>query len=250
MARRALELLYMDLWDALRAPAFDVMMLIVGVLSGALIVMAPVSSALGALSPNNFFNPVMISVAVATIYMALRSASELVDMIQGGVLQVYMAYPVSRRTVAWTLYLTRSLIPAVILIGLPALVAAIVLYPVVLRSPLDFLLMWLSYLVQSQLYGTAFLLLATRLRTSGMAIVASISFYFGYVALSFFLDLVGYLDSITVLTQVSNSMGFYYVVYDMLTSGAPAWEAAVVPSLFIGLLAAYVTYVARRFEPT
>ncbi len=250
-ARRALELLYIDMWDALRPPAFDILLLVVGIMAGALSVIIPITSPIGALNPNNAFNPVMIGLAVATIYMALRSAADLVNVIQGGLFQVYMSYPISRLQVALTLYVARVIMPALILLGLPALVIGFMLYPVVLKNPLDFVALWLSYFVQSQMYGVIFLLLSSRFRAQGVAMVASVSFYFAYVALSFFLYLLGLFDDIKTLQQLSNAMGFYTVIYDFLAKvSTPTWEAAVVPAVFIVLLGSYLAYMSRRFEPT
>lgn len=249
--RRSLELLYMDLWDALRPPSFDIMLLVVAALGGAVSVLQPVSSAVAAIGPVSAFSPVTLALFVATIYIAIRASSDLVNIVQGGIMQVYMSYPISRPSVAGVLYMTRSLIPASILIGLPALVTAIMLYPVVLKGLGDFVVLWLAYLLQSQLYGIAFLLISSRFRSAGTAIVASISFYFGYVALSGIFELLGALDNIPSLINASNSMGFYYVVYYWLTGQRPSgWEFAVVPTLVTVLLTLYFYYFARRFEPT
>ncbi|MGC9071630.1 MAG: hypothetical protein ACP5HK_02905 [Acidilobus sp.] len=249
--RRPLELLYMDLWDALRPPAFDIMLLVVAILAGALTVLQPVSSGMAAMAPSNGFNPVYLSLFVTTIYIALRSSSDLVNVIQSGVMQVYMSYPVSRRAVAAVLYVTRSLIPAVLLLGLPALIMAIILYPVVLRNPAQYLALWASYLLQSQMYGAFFLLLSTRLRSPGAAMVASVSFYFSYIAFSTFLGLLGIMDGIGPLLRISNAMGFYYAIYYYMTmSDEPAWIVFVVPALFMAFIATYFTYVIRGFEPT
>ncbi|MCG2896305.1 MAG: hypothetical protein L7G95_03005, partial [Acidilobus sp.] len=89
--RRGLELLYLDLWDALRPPAFDIMLLVVAVLAGALTVMEPVTSAEASISPDNGLNPVYLSLFVAVLYVALRGSSDLVNVVQSGVMQVYMS---------------------------------------------------------------------------------------------------------------------------------------------------------------
>ena len=249
--RRAVELLYLDLWDALRPPAFDIMLLVVSVMAGALTVMEPVSSGLAAIAPSNGFNPVYMSLFVTTLYIALRSSSDLVNVIQGGVMQVYMAYPVSRRAVAAVLYVTRSLIPAVTLLGLPGLIAAIILYPIVMRDPLNYLVMWGAYLLQSQMYGAAFLLISSRLRSPGAAMVASVSFYFGYVAASTFIGLIGIMDGLEYLLRLSNAMGFYYALYYWLNNaGEPLWTIFVVPALYVAFMASFFVYMVRRFEPT
>ncbi len=249
-ARRVVELLHLDLWDALRPPAFDIMLIVVAVMAGALTVMEPVSSGLAAIAPSNGFNPVYMSLFVTTLYIALRSSSDLVNVIQGGLMQVYMAYPVSRKAVAAVLYVTRSLLPAVTLLGLPGLIMAIILYPVVVKDPLYYLAMWGAYLLQSQMYGAAFLLISSRLRSPGAAMVASVSFYFGYVALSTFLGILGLMDGIQVLLRVSDAMGFYYALYYWLTaSGGQAWTLSVVPALYIAFMAIFFTYIVRRFEP-
>jgi len=249
--RRSLELLYLDLWDALRPPAFDIMLLVVAALGGALSVLQPITSPVEALSPEFTFSSAQLALFVTAIYIAIRVSSDFVNIIQGGIMQVYMSYPLSRGSVASVLYVTRSLLPAVILLGVPAAVTAIVLYPVVLKGPAEYLAMWLSYLLQSQFYGIIFLVLASRFRSTGTAIVASISFYFGYVAISGVLYLIGFLDNIQSLIDASNAMGFYYVAYYGLTGQSfPAWEYLVVPLLYVVLLVLYFYYFERRFEPT
>jgi ABC-2 type transport system permease protein len=249
--RRDLELLYLDLWDALRPPGFDIMLLVVAAMGGALSVLQPTSSPVAALGPGFTFSPELLALFVTTIYIAIRSSSDLVNVVQGGIMQVYMSYPISRRAVAAVLYITRSLLPAAMLLGVPAVVTAIMLYPVVLRGPAQYAAMWASYLVQSQLYGTLFLLLSSRFRSTGTAIIASISFYFGYVALSGMLYLMGLLDNMQSLVNASNSMGFYFDVYYGLTGQAvSAWQYLVVPLSYAVLLGLYFYYFERRFEPT
>ncbi len=250
-SRRAIELLYLDLWDALRPPAFDIMLLIVAVMAGSLTVLQPVSTGLSAIAPSNGFNPVYMSLFVTTLYIALRSSSDLVNIVQGGIMQVYMSYPVSRRLVAAVLYLTRSLSPAIVLLGLPALVMGVILYPVVLKDPAQYLAMWASYLLQSQMYGAFFLLISTRLKSPGAAMVASVSFYFGYIAFSTLLGLLGIMDGIELYLRISNAMGFYYATYYYMTpTGEPLWTLFVVPAMYVAFMAAYFIYLDRRFEPT
>jgi ABC-2 type transport system permease protein len=249
--RRGLELLYLDLWDALRPPAFDIMLLVVAVLAGALTVMEPVTSAEASISPDNGLNPVYLSLFVAVLYVALRGSSDLVNVVQSGVMQVYMSYPVSRATVATVLYVTRVLLPAALLLGLPGLIVGIVLYPVVAKDVQIYLALWASYLLQSQMYGAAFLLMSSRLRSSGTAMVASVSFYFGYITLSTLLDVIGFLDNVKQLVWLSDAMGFHYALYYYISGqGEPAWTLFLVPAIYVVLMAAYFTYMVRGFEPT
>ncbi|MFP3144491.1 MAG: hypothetical protein RXQ93_05710 [Caldisphaera sp.] len=243
-AKKSLELALIDLWDSLRPPSFDIMLILVATLSGILSVLEPVTT------PPAVSNAVLGAVLfVTSLYLALRASSDLVNLVQTGVMSLYLTYPISRRNVSLMIYLTRVLLPSIILLGIPALVAGIMLYPVVGKNVNEFLIMWVAYLIQAQLYGSIFVLASNKSKSTGTAAVVSITGYFGYTATSVILALIGSIDNIKILTNISNSMGLYNPVYDILTGiNTPIWELFVVPVIFISLFITYIIYFTRRFE--
>ncbi len=244
-AKRSWELILIDLWDSLRPPSFDIMLILVATLSGILSVLEPVTT------PPAVANAVLGAVLfVTSLYLALRASSDLVNLVQTGVMPLYLTYPISRRVTSLIIYLTRVFLPSLILLGIPAIVSGIMLYPVVGKNIGEFLIMWIAYLIQAQLYGSIFILASNKTKSTGTSAVISITGYFGYTATSVILALIGSIDNIGILNKIANSMGFYNVLYDMLTGiSTPLWEILVVPIIFLALFITYIIYFTRRFEP-
>ncbi|AFZ70718.1 hypothetical protein Calag_0995 [Caldisphaera lagunensis DSM 15908] len=243
--KKSWELALIDLYDSLRPPSFDIMLILVSALSGILSVLEPVTT------PPAVANAVLGAVLfVTSLYLALRASSDLVNLVQTGVMPLYLTYPISRRESSLIIYLTRVFIPSLILLGIPAIVSGVMLYPVVGRNIGEFLIMWVSYLIQAQLYGSIFILASIKTKSSGTSAVISITGYFGFTVTSIILALIGSLNNIEILTKIANSMGLYNVVYDMITKvSTPLWEIFVVPLIFLALFITYIIYFTRRFEP-
>jgi len=242
--KRSWKLLSIDLWDSLRPLGFDIMLILVGAVSGVFSVLQPITT------PANAANSVLgIIIFITALYLALRASSDLVNLTQAGVMRVYMTYPISRRNVSLILYFSRVFIPSIILLGIPAIVTGVMLYPVVGRNLLNYVAVWLAYILQVQLYGSIFVLTSTQTKSSGTAAVMSIVGYFAYVATSLILSLIGSIDNIKLLTQISTSMEFYNSVYYKITGAVISnWELVVSPIVFVVLFLSYVIYFARRFE--
>ncbi|MDP8002984.1 MAG: hypothetical protein ACP5I6_05930 [Caldisphaera sp.] len=243
--KKSWELILVDLWDSLRPPGFDIMLILVGAMSGILSVLEPVTT------PPAVANAVLgATLFVTSLYLALRASSDVVNLVQTGVMPLYLTYPISRRNTAIVLYLTRVFLPSIMLLGIPAIVSGVMLYPVIDKNIFEFFVMWLAYLLQAQLYGSIFVLTANKTKSTGTAAVISITGYFGYTASSLILSLIGNLDNIAVLTKIANAMGIYNVVYDILNKiSTPVWEILIVPTIFIILFVSYLLYFIRRYEP-
>ncbi len=172
------------------------------------------------------------------------------------VVEVYMSYPISRLGVISSIILSRVVIPAVMLLALPILISGILLYPVVLKDPLAYLLVFSGYLTQALLYGIVFLLIAIISRSSGTASVLSITFYFAYNIIWLLIQSLS--SSLGSWAQhMAIAMKFYRVTYFMAlqhaglqTTGLTLTEYLFVPSIIVIATVSLVLYFTRRFEPT
>ncbi len=184
------------------------------------------------------------------IFLALRSAAGITGLIQNGVINTYMSYPVSRLGVAFSLLLSRVLIPAASLLLIPLVVAGIILWPTISSGLGNYALMYMAYLTQALLYGSMFTLIAVISRSPGTASVASIAVYFTYNVLSLIFSVIGSSMGIGFLIDFGDAMGFNYMVYRrLLGETVLVWQLALVPLLTITLISGILAYFTRRFEP-
>ncbi|MCE4613177.1 MAG: hypothetical protein F7C07_05030 [Desulfurococcales archaeon] len=243
--RRFASLARIDTSDSLRPPGFDLMLLIVSILGAALVAIQPLTQPHTAAAI--ILNPTLFA---TSIFLALRSAGGITGLIQSGLAQVYMAYPVSRIQLLLVLLASRILAPALALMSAPLLVAAVILYPVVSSDPESYLVMFSAYLGQAILYGLAFTLISLRARSPGTATIASITFYFAYIVSSILMATLSPALREPLLGELADAMSLYVVVNRYL-SGATVdvWQLALVPSLVAILFLAVVAYFTRRFEP-
>lgn len=242
----SLVLLSIDLFDTLKPPGLDALMVIVASLAAIIVIVQPFTSPsfmLGyALDPTLF---------AATLFLALRGAAGLTSMVESGVMQVYISYPLPRPQVALALYASRILAPSLIILGAPTIAITIAMWPVVVSSPLEFVVTYVAYLTQAMMYGSVFMLIALVSRTPGTSGVLSVAFYFAYtVLLGVLLYLVGRASGVELLSDVAEASylpGLTVLHY----SGGDIewWQPVVVPALLLMSTLAAMWYFARRFEP-
>ena len=243
--RRLASLARIDISDSLRPPGFDIMLLVVSILGAALVAIQPLTSPHTAAAI--ILNPTLFA---TSIFLALRSAGGITSLIQSGLAQVYMSYPVSRIQLLLVLLASRILAPALTLMSAPLLVAAAILYPVVSGDPWGYLVMFSAYLGQAVLYGLAFTLISLRARSPGTAAIASITFYFAYTVSSILLATLSPALRRPILGEVADAMSLYVVVNRYLGGAqVEAWQLALVPSVIAILFSAVLVYFSRRFEP-
>lgn len=248
--KRPLMLAVLDSLDSLRPPGFDLMMLVIAALGSVMATIQPASQSY--ILARLVLEPTLFTVA---LYLGLRGASGLASLVREQIIEVYMSYPVSRLGVILSIILSRVLIPAFMLLALPILIAGLLLYPIVLRDPLSYLLVFSGYFVQSLLYGVVFLLIALASRSSGTASVLSITFYFAYNVIWILIQSL----STTLGTwaqKLTVAMQFYRVTYfaalkhaGLQTASITIGEAVFVPFIIISSTVVLLIYFMRRFEP-
>ncbi len=248
MPRRLPALIALDSAESLRAPAFDVMLLVVSGIAAALASIQPVSNpaalADAALDPAVVF--------AVSLYLAMRASSGLAALANSGVMQVYLSYPLSRVEVALALYLSRILFPVLLLVGAPLVVAAAVAPGVVASNIAAYVAAYLSFVVYLVFLGTLFALIALVTRSTGTAAVASLAAYFLYGGVSLLLNVMAASRGSQLLHRLAMAMSFYMVVSMKLQSpsiAVEAWQYLLVPLLLTAFLAAYIAYMKWRFEP-
>jgi ABC-2 type transport system permease protein len=245
-ASRLAALVALDASDTLRPPGFDVMLFIVSAVGAALAVIQPLTSPVAV--ANAVLDPVVVF--AVSLYLAMRASSGIALLASTGVLQVYMAYPISRLELAAALLASRVLAPIATLVGAPLAVAAIALPGAVARGPADYVAQYLAYTLHLTLYGVAFALIALAARSPGTSSIASLTFFFLYTGLYLLLTIASVSLGSTLLRRLAEAMLFYRVTSDYLSGlHVEPWQFLLVPGLLSALLAAYFYVVDRRFEP-
>ncbi len=245
-ARRLLAIISLDLSDTLRPPGFDAMILLLAALGGSLAVIQPLTEGYVIV-----FSVLEVTIIAVTIFLALRGAAGITSLIENGVMNVYLSYPVSREGIALALLVSRVLVPSILLLGAPTLVASVILWRNVVESLAEVLAMYTAYLVQASFYGSVFALISLKAKTPGTSGVISVAFYFVYNVAAILLAQVGASRGVEELTQIANSMVLHIALYNMY-SGAynlEEWNLAFVP-LAAGITASlFIAYFTARFEP-
>ncbi|MCE4624382.1 MAG: hypothetical protein F7C35_00770 [Desulfurococcales archaeon] len=245
---RSVVLAYLDFSDSLRLGLFDAVIFIftfVGVLLSYLEYYG--SSASLAMS---ILSPTLLATA---LYLALRSSAGIAHMAGEGVLDIYLTYPLSRPVIALVILISRVIVPSLIIIGLPALAASIVYYPLISAETLKFLEMFGAFLVQATFYGVSFSVIALLSKRGGTASILSLLYYFTYNILELILsNLSATYESITY--KISRAMSFYLVAYQHVNPPSivpppSLWEALLVPGLTLVLGALFVLHFSRWYEP-
>ncbi|MCE4609972.1 MAG: hypothetical protein F7C36_06315 [Desulfurococcales archaeon] len=246
--KRIYGLLSLDLSDTIRPPLLYFMVFVITLLS---VVLAYVQlfSTTESLAMN-ILRPTLLATA---LFLALRGASGISQLVSNRVMEVYLSYPVSRLSIAIVLYISRVVVPSILLITIPLLAAGIVLEPLVVQESSNYILMGISFLVQALFYGSVFVLIALVAKSTGTTSILSLLFYFSYNIIALILSSVS--SSVTsTLFRLAQAMSFYMTVYNSLTTNIEAlrpylWEYLLVPSLTSLSALAFILIMSRRFEP-
>ena len=245
-SRRILALAGMDSLESMKPPSYDAMILVISVLGAALAALQPLTDPVaivqGILDPAVFF--------AVNLYLALRASAGIAELVESSVMQVYLSYPMSRLSVAVSLFLSRILVPSVSLLGAPLLVALVLLPRVISSNPLGFLAAYAAHIVMAVMFGLAYALIALKSRVMSTASVLSITFYFAYMGSSLVLRIIATSIGKPILVDLSDAMLFHMTASTYL-QGVPVklWQLALVPALTSILLAVYFVYMRSRFEP-
>jgi ABC-type transport system involved in multi-copper enzyme maturation permease subunit len=245
---RIAALILLDSSDSLKAPAFDFMLLAVSAIAAALASIQPTTNA-AALADAALDPAVVFAVS---LYLAMRASSGLASLASGGVMQLYLSYPLSRAQVALSLYLSRILLPVLVLVGAPLAVAATIVPGVVASSIWAYLASYLAYTTYLVFLGTLFALIGLTTKSTGTSAVASLAAYFVYAGVALLFNVMSAARGSLLLHKLAMSMNFYPVVSTALRTPGVAlslWQYLLVPLLLLGLVVAYFSYMKWRFEP-
>jgi len=245
-AVRVARLAALDLADTLRPPGFDALILVAAALGGLLAGVQPLVSGYAAAA--TVLEPALFA---ATVFLALRGAAGVTGLVEQGIMQVYLSYPVSRAGVALALYFSRVAAPAALVLGVPAIVAGLLLAPVVARDPGGFTAMYAVYLSHAFFYGSVFSLIALKARSPGTSGVASVAFYFAYEVLSIVLAQIGGGAGGGVFLDLALAMKPGIALYNIYSGaeGVGYLHVLALPTATAILSTLYIWYFARRFEP-
>ncbi|WP_148679109.1 hypothetical protein [Aeropyrum pernix] len=246
MLKRAGIVALVDLMDTLKPPGLDVLAIIVGSLASVLVVIQPFTSASYMLS--YALDPTLFA---ATIFLALRGAAGITCMAENGLLQLIASYPIGRLHLAIALYTSRVLVPSLAILGAPTVAVAIVMMPVALGSPLEYLATFTAYTVQAVMYGSFFMLIALASRSPGTSGILSVAFYFAYIVVaSTLLYLLGRVTGREILVELATASYLPGVAILHYGGGEiQAWQPLLVPLLALSAAAASILYFTRRLEP-
>ncbi|BAN90670.1 hypothetical protein [Aeropyrum camini] len=244
--RRTGVIALVDLMDTLKPPGLDVLVVIVGSLASVLVVIQPFTSASYMLS--YALDPTLFA---ATIFLALRGAAGITGMMENGLLQLLASYPVNRLHLAIALYTSRVLVPSLVILGAPTIAVAIVMLPVAIGSPVEYLSTFLAYTVQAVMYGSFFMLIALATRSPGTSGILSVAFYFAYIVVaSTLLYLLGRVTGSQILVDLGTASYLPGVVVLYYGGGEiQPWQPLLVPLLALAAASSALSYFTRRLEP-
>jgi ABC-2 type transport system permease protein len=241
---RVYHILYIDISDVLRPPGLDVLVVLLAMLGAILVSIQPVTSPI--IASRIALDPTLIATA---LFLAIRSSAGLATLIQSGILNLYLTYPIHRVTVAVVLLVSRVIIPSALILATP-LVTILILLGSTLYRGLDVILgMYLAFLFQAVLYGSIFLLVAVRVKSQATSGILSVAAYFTYIALHLILTGIGGAIGSDVVRRVGEAMYLSDIAYYAYSNlDYEVWQLTLVPGLSILVILAYLTYMSRRFE--
>ncbi|MCE4615518.1 MAG: hypothetical protein F7C09_00440 [Aeropyrum sp.] len=244
--RRAVIVALVDMFDTLKPPGLDALMIIVAGLGATLVIVQPFTSPSYMLS--YALDPTLFA---ATIFLALRGAAGITGLVESGVMQAFLSYPLSRTHIAAALYASRILAPSIIILGAPTATIAIAMWPLVSQDPAEFIATYAAYLAQALMYGSVFMLIALISKTPGTSGVLSVAFYFAYtVLLGLLLYIVGRAAGVELLQRVAEASYLPGIALIYYGGGSiEIWQPLMVPFLLVASLAVVYLYFTRRFEP-
>ncbi len=235
----------MDLEDIARPPVYDVLVFVSGILGGLYASIMPRATAIRlAIDVSN------IPLFIAIIYLAVRGAAGVASLIANGVFQLYLSYPVSRRTITTVLVLTRILVPSIIIVGAPILIASIMQFNVVSRDVARFLAVFGGRVLYLYFIGIIFLLIALASKRTMLAGVLSIVFFFAYIFINGILNMLFFILGNEVFLRISQCLTFSDTLNNYLIGlNVPYWTLIPLPVTSIILTLILYVYIEKRFEP-
>ncbi len=235
----------MDLEDISRPPVYDILVFVSGLLGGLYASITPRATAISlAIDVSN------IPLIIAIIYLAVRGAAGVASLIVNGIFQLYLSYPVSRRTITTVLVLTRILVPSIIIVGAPILIASIMQFNVVSRDVARFLAVFGGRILYLYFIGIVFLLIALASKRTMLAGALSIVFFFAYVSINGIFNMLYFILGNEVFLRISQCLMFSDTLNNYLIGlNVPYWTLIPLPVTAVILTILLYIYVEKRFEP-
>ncbi len=245
-SRRTLKLAILDMLESLKPPTFDIMLIIISAIGASLSALQPLSNSV--IVAENILDPLVYF--TVTLYLAMRVSSGIAELVEDGIMEVYLSYPIDRVSLAISIFVSRILVPTLILVGAPLLVASIILYKVVMTNIVGLLEVYGAYVIIITMYGLVFAIVALAVKSSASAAALSMTFAFLYMGLGLILPMIASSTGKMILVKFSQALNFNVLVSNYL-QGAPAdlWQLLIVPSLLITLYIIYLAYFKYKFEP-
>ncbi|MCX8195616.1 MAG: hypothetical protein N3F67_00805 [Acidilobaceae archaeon] len=238
------NLLYIDVSDVLRPPGLDVLVLLVASLGSALVTIQPVTSPV--VASRIALDPTLFA---AALFLAVRGSAGMAYLIQSGIINTYLTYPIGKVPLAVLLALSRVFIPSLLVLGAPLLILFLLLGSVMLKAPEKVFGMYTAFFFQASLYGLIFLFFALRSRSQSTSGLLSVSAYFAYTAIALILPAIGRSTGNETLTKVGEAMYLPEIIYSSyMRASVESWQILLVPSLVTILFIFVVIYFWRRFE--
>lgn len=242
---RTTVLFSMDLEDIVRPPVYDILLVVSMILGGLYASVIPRVNAV-----KLAVDVTSIPLFIAIIYLAVRGSAGLASLISNNVLQLYMAYPVSRRTLLTIILLTRILVPSLLIVGAPLLVSSILMASVVVEKPLSTLTVFAGRIIYLYFIGVIFVLIALGAKRPMLAGALSIVFYFAYMFAGGILSVLSFITDNNIYMHIAQSMMFSDTLNSYLIGmNIPYWTLIPVPVASILVTALLYMYFTRRFEP-
>lgn len=236
--------MYVDVSDVLRPPGLDVLILLVAALGSALVTIQPVTSPV--VATRIALDPTLFA---AALFLAVRGSAGMAYLIQSGIVNVYLTYPIGKVPLAVLLIISRVFVPSLIVLAAPLVILTLLLSSVMLKGPEKALGLYLGFFFQASLYGLLFLLFALRSRSQSTSGLLSVSAYFAYVALALILQAIGRSIDNELVRKVGDAMYLPEMVYSSyMRGGVETWQILFVPTIVVFLFVLIVWYFSRRFE--
>ncbi|MEM0491483.1 MAG: hypothetical protein QW784_03080 [Acidilobaceae archaeon] len=220
------------------------MILLVAMLGAIIVTIQPITNPVVATS--TALEPTLFA---TVLFLAIRGASGVTWLIQSGIINVYISYPIPKISLILILILSRVLIPSLLILASPLLIVSILLSNVMVKGIDEVLGLYLAYTYQAMLYGLLFLLIALRSKSQTTSGLISVALYFTYTALYVILVSIGRSIGSDTIRRIGESMYLPGIVYySYLGQDMDIDQMLLVPIISLILILTTTIYFSRRFE--
>ncbi|MEM1758469.1 MAG: hypothetical protein QXE99_07020 [Acidilobaceae archaeon] len=220
------------------------MILLVAMLGAIIVTIQPITNPV--IATSTALEPTLFA---TVLFLAIRGASGVTWLIQSGIINVYISYPIPKISLILILILSRVLIPSLLILASPLLIVSILLSNVMVKGIDEVLGLYLAYTYQAMLYGLLFLLIALRSKSQTTSGLISVALYFTYTALYVILVSIGGSIGSDTIRRIGESMYLPGIVYySYLGQDMDIDQMLLVPIISLILILTTTIYFSRRFE--